>query len=297
MTFEIVFQTFLNSLLYGSILSLSSFAIILIFKTSTTTNFAQGTISVVGAFIAAFMFSRHNVPLIIGLPVGMIVSFLIGLFIDTQIFRRSRFLTPVGKQMITMGLVLFITGLLPVIFGDVPLYVSKIMEGNLLFTLFGKSFVMTYHAFLSTIVSIVIIAALFIALKFTKWGLGVRATASSEKVAGLMGVNTRVITAMSWSIAGGLGALAAIFYAGANTGSVEVSFMTNVQVNGFLSTILGGFSTFGGPILGSWLITIATNLIGYQYSVWKDVIVYSLILLTILFLPRGLFGKKVIKKV
>jgi branched-chain amino acid transport system permease protein len=102
---------------------------------------------------------------------------------------------------------------------------------------------------------------------------------------------------MSWSIAGGLGALAAIFYAGANTGSVEVSFMTNVQVNGFLSTILGGFSTFGGPILGSWLITIATNLIGYQYSVWKDVIVYSLILLTILFLPRGLFGKKVIKKV
>ena len=73
--------------------------------------------------------------------------------------------------------------------------------------------------------------------------------------------------------------------------------MTNVQVGGFLANILGGFGTFFGPVVGAVLITFSSNLVGFSFSVWKDVIIYGLILIVILFLPRGLFGKKAIKKV
>ncbi len=298
MTFQILLQTLLNSLMYMSILSLSSFAIILIFRTSTTTNFAQGTISVFGAYIVAYLFTMNHVNVFVGLAIGTVASFLLGFLIDTQIFRRSRHLTGIGKQMITMGLVLFISGLIPVIFGTNPVMIPYLIPvtKSVNFTLFGASYTLNGHALLTTILAIVILTTAFIALKYTKWGLGVRATASSEKVAGMMGVNTRMITAISWSLAGFIGGLAAILYAG-TIGSVEQSLMTNVQVNGFLANILGGFGTFYGPIVGSVLITFFGNTIGYFNSVWKDVIVYGLILVVLLVRPFGIFGKKTIKKV
>jgi len=295
-TFEIIFQTILNSMQYASILALSSFAIVLIFKTSVTTNFAQGTISVFGAFVTAYLFTLLNVNMFWSLLIGVVVGFVMGWLVDTQIFRRSRRLTGIGKQMITMGLVLFLMGIIPAIFGQIPLNLGKLIPGNLMFVMFGKQYVINYHSLLSTGLTIVILTILFLILKFTKWGLGVRATASSEMVAGLMGVNTHRITAMSWAIAGGLGTFAAILY-GATLGQVSPAFMTNVQVGGFLANILGGFGTFYGPVVGAVLITFSSNLVGFSFSVWKDVIIYGLILIVILFLPRGLFGKKAIKKV
>ena len=60
--------------------------------------------------------------------------------------------------------------------------------------------------------STTIIIGLFVALKYTKWGLSVRSVAGNETVAGMMGVNTRWVTAFTWAIAGGLGALAASLY-------------------------------------------------------------------------------------
>lgn len=295
MSFEIVLQTVLNSLQYASVLSLSAFAIILIFKTSVTTNFAQGTISIVGAHMTAYMFTKWGVSLWWAIPAGMIVAFVLGILVDTQLLRRSRLVTPVGKQMITMGLVLFLTGIIPTVFGLDQLFIDPLAFGNWNFTLFSHTYTITYHSLLTTGIATILLSVLFVALKYTKWGLGVRATASNELVASMMGVNTRTITAISWSIAGGLGALAAILYGATLTfGS---GYMTNVQVNGFLAAILGGFGTFHGPVVGSILITFLGNIIGYEYSVWKDVIVYIIILLITLYKPLGLFGKKVIKKV
>lgn len=295
MSFEIVFQTLLNSLQYASVLSLSAFAIILIFKTSVTTNFAQGTISIVGAHMTAYMFTKWGFNLWWAIPAGMVVAFILGILVDTQLLRRSKLVTPIGKQMITMGLVLFLTGIIPTVFGLDQLYIDPLMHGNYDFTLFGHGYTITYHSLLTTGIAATILIGLFIALKYTKWGLGVRATASNELVASMMGVNTRSITALSWSIAGGLGALAAILYGATLTFSS--GYMTNVQVNGFLAAILGGFGTFYGPVVGSLLITFLGNIIGFQFSVWKEVIVYVIILLITLYKPLGLFGKKVIKKV
>ena len=300
MTLSIILQTLLNSLQYAAVLSLSSFAIILIFKTSTTTNFAQGTISVLGGyFIATVLYNYAQLPTLLALLFGMVFSFAIGFLIDTQIFRRSRHLTGIGKQMITMGIVLVVTNVIPFVFPRVNLFLPKLMLGNLLFTIDNFTYSLSYHALFSIILAATILSGLFVALKYTKWGLVVRATASSELVAGMMGVNTRVITALSWSIAGALGALAAYLWGAASNGALDPAYMTNIQVNGFLSSILGGFGTFYGPVVGSVLYTLTNNLVGFpaELTQWKDVIVYALILLVILVRPIGLFGKKTIKKV
>ena len=81
--------------------------------------------------------------------------------------------------------------------------------------------------------------------------------------------------------------------------------MTTIQVNAFLACILGGFSTFYGPVVGAVLIPLASSCVGFLanfpafsgISRWQMVIVYVLLLIVILIKPEGIFGKKTVKKV
>ena len=132
-----------------------------------------------------------------------------------------------------------------------------------------------------------------------------RATASNEFVADMLGVNTHAITAISWALAGALGAVAATIFATIPSNINYPLFLTSVQVNAFMAGILGGFSTFFGPVLAAIIIPLATILVrvlslvdGFNgLTSWVDAVVYVLILLVILAKPQGLFGKRTVKKV
>ena len=120
----------------------------------------------------------------------------------------------------------------------------------------------------------------------------------------MMGVNTHRITAISWGVAGGLGALACILLIGGPTNLENPYIMTEFQVNSFLAGILGGFSTFGGPIFAACIIPILKEVLGFfngtemsYVAEYASAIVYFLALIVILIKPNGLFGKKIAKKV
>lgn len=307
-----MFANLINGTIFGSLLTicvtvLATFAVTLIFKTSTTTNFAQGSIAALGCYVVADLLNKYGVPVYLGVLVGMAVGILIGLFIDLVIFRHGKSVNAIGKQIITMGLVSIIFGGVPLVFGS-PSYIP--FKPFYDFTAAGTdpniefgNFFISKHALICLIITVVVLTVLFLLLKYSKWGLGVRATASNEFTAELMGINTRKITAVSWAVACALGVLAAVMFAG--DVSIDVSFMTNIQINAFLAGILGGYTTFYGSVIGAVLIPIANNLISSLAIIdglegitrWSMVIVYALMLIVILIKPEGLFGKKVAKKV
>ena len=305
-------STLLSSLLTICITCLSAFAVTLIFKTSTTTNFAQGSIAALGCYVTADLFKKLGLPVWLGVFPGMLVGVLSGLFVDVVIFRRGRSVNPVGKQIITMGLVSIIFGGIPLIFGNPesipfePFYnaVAAGKKPNLFVPFAGGELVITKHSLICLGITLLVLGTLFALLKFSKWGLAVRTTASSESTAELMGINTHAVTAVSWAIAGGLGVLAAVMYAGGGA-KIGVSFMTTIQVNAFLAGILGGFSTFHGPLVGAVVIQLASTCVGFLATVpgfsgitrWNMVIVYALMLIVILIKPQGLLGKPLVKKV
>ena len=97
---------------------LATFAVTLIFKTSYTTNFAQGVISALGAYAAVEMLMTRGTPLWITAWVGVIVAFIIGVAIDVLIFRNGRYVNTLGKQIITMGLISIFIGLIPFVFWE-----------------------------------------------------------------------------------------------------------------------------------------------------------------------------------
>lgn len=300
---------FLNTI-FGSIVpmcitALVTMAITIIFKTSFTTNFAQGVISAFGAYVVASGINSLGLSLWISLPIGMLASMLIAVAVDVLIFRNGRYVNALGKQIITMGLISLVVGVIPLIFGLSDPAFKSFVTGSISIDLGdGTSATVTKNSLVCLALAASVIAVIFLLLRFSKWGLSVRATASNEYVAGMMGINTHVVTALSWGIAGALGALAATINASSGT-VIGGYFMTNYQVYAFLAGILGGFSTFYGPVIAALMIPLANNLVQYFVNVigkpeltgWSMVIVYAIALLIIFFKPQGIFGKKIARKV
>ena len=282
---------------------LATFAVTLIFKTSYTTNFAQGVISALGAYVAVEIAMLKSLPIWAVAIVGVIAAFLLGVVIDVVIFRNGRYVNVLGKQIISMGLISIIIGLIPFMFKvfhleSIPaMPIISLNKGINV----GGVFIQ-YNTMVAVAITVVMLTAVFILLQKSKWGLSVRATASNEIVAGMMGINTKVITATSWGIAGAFGAVAAIIYIG--TAPLSSGYiMTSTQINAFLAGILGGFATFHGPVLGAviiYMLNVVVGCVGVHesgISGWKSAIVYLIVMLLVLWKPQGLFGKKMVKKV
>lgn len=306
-------QIILDSFSESAVLMLVTLAVVLIFKTSTTTNFAQGTISTMAAFfMAAFtngkvadgtsVLSYGVLPLIISILVGVVSAFTTSLLIDKLLLRKARFKNPAGTQMITMGVVLLLTGLVSVVLSERGQYYAiPIIKGSQ--KIFGLN--ITNHAILLILLAAFIIAVIFILLQKTKWGLGVRATAANEIMADAMGVNTHSITAITWGLAGALGAVAAIFYApiAIKENAINIAtLMIIMQVDAFLALVVGGITNFYGPVVVAFFIPVTRAIIAVALSplkltAWANAFLYIIILLVILLFPNGVFGKKRVKKV
>lgn len=288
-----------TAILNIAITALVTLAITLIFKTSFTTNFAQGTISALGAYVVAQVMTSYGLNLWLALVLGVIAGMAVGVFVDVVLIRLGRNVNAVGKQIITMGLVTFLLGLIPLIFK-----IDGAESKPIVWNPFPNQMVgdWSLNAIVALIIAAVLIAILFILLFTSKWGLAVRATASNEYVAGMMGINTRAITAISWGIAAGIGAIAAVFAAWAPA-LLNSVFMTTFQINAFLACIVGGFGTFYGPVIASVIICILSNFIGLLggqiegLTPWRETIVYLICCIIVLIKPEGIFGKRSIKKV
>jgi branched-chain amino acid transport system permease protein len=296
MSIQQILQTILNSFQSIALYSLATFGIVLVFKTSIATNFSQGIVATFGAYVSTSFSLFMGYPLWISIIIGMVAAFILGAGIDVLIIRRGKYVTPSSKQIITMGLLLIFTNLLPVMFGVITTTnpsTPKFSLDNLDFNLFGIELYLPIQSLIVFVIALLVLGTMFLALKYSKWGLGVRATASNEIVAQMMGVNTRLITAISWGISAALATIAA-----ASLGTIlGPGMMGKIQVYGFLSIVLGGVTTFFAPIFGAILIPIVINFAAAFSSVWADAIVFSFVLIVILIFPNGIFGKKYVKKV
>ncbi|SMC79509.1 branched-chain amino acid ABC transporter permease [Papillibacter cinnamivorans] len=296
-------QILFSSLEIGSVYALAALGIIIIFRTSQLINFAQGSLGMFSAYIAAFFIQggesslevqvmKHST--IIAVLVGMLAAFLMGVIIDFLVVRRAKKQTsPLALPIITLGIVMMLTGLAPIVFGGNPLAFPRFIE-NASVSILGVTIMV--NSIVCIILGFMVLAAVFLFLQNTVWGLAVRTTASNETTARLMGVPTKIVTMVAWAVAAALGALSALILAPSTV--VDIVMMDGVQLNAFIACVLGGFQTFYGPVIGAYILALTKNIFGFYISTtWGTAINYVLILIFIVIRPYGLFGKKTVKKV
>ena len=285
----------LRSLEYGSIYALASLSIILVYRTSFTTNFAQGVLGMFNTYLITTLVVSKGMSIYAAIPIGLLSAILIGILIDVVIIRRAKGVNPVGKQIITLGIMNIVLGMTPVLFGVYDLQLPKIIPNGSI-NLSGAN--ITYNSIFNILFGFAIMFILFTVLNKTKFGLAIRTTASNETTAKMMGVPTKTITMIAWAIAGVLSTMAGVMTAPFS--AVNTIFMNDVQINAFMASVFGGFSTFHGPVIGAYILSIATNILQVYLpngTVWGKPIVYMIMIAILFFRPVGLFGEKVVKKV
>ncbi len=289
-----------NSLRFGSIVALATLGIVLIFRTSRTTNFAQGSIGTLGAYFAAWLMQTRGTGIGITDSIwvaslaAIIFGFFVGIIIDFFIIRRVGE-NPLSKQIITLGLILLFLGLIPQswAFGAQgysslsPSYFSGHM------TILGSR--VSYNVIFFITLTVVLMTMTFLFIQKTRWGLATRVTASNTQTARLMGVPTNTVTMMSWAVAAMMGTMAGLMI---GQSAVRLDMLVTIQVTAFFAATFGGFQTFYGPIIAAFIISFARYTLNiYVTDTWDQTIVWVSILAILYFKPYGLFGKAPEKKV
>jgi branched-chain amino acid transport system permease protein len=290
---SIFLQLLLRSLETGSVYALAALGIIIVYRTSNITNFSQGVVSMFSTFVVTALFINTGMPLGLAILGGVASAITVGMLIDFVVIRHTKKVSPVAKQIITLGLIMVVLGITPLLFGVDPLTLPRLINAGDL-KILGAN--ISYNGLFNITFGLVLMFILFYVLQNTKWGLAVRTTASNEYTARLMGVPTKTVTMFAWGIAGVLGVFSGVMVAPMT--SVSLNLMDQVQINALIACVLGGFQTFYGPIFAAYMIGISANLLSYYVSsVWGGQILYIVILAFLIFRPHGLFGKKIVKKV
>ncbi len=287
-----VIQLILSNFHLIGILALSTMG--LTHKTANVANFAQAITSTVGAYMAAMLVRDFGLNPWYSMLLGVLLCFVIGMLLDSVIIRHIG--GSGGRIMVTIALIVLFTAGLPLVFGTIPYNFPRFFRQQFGFGMFGMNFNVTANAVFILASSLFIIGCIFAALRFTKWGLGVRGTASNMVVASMMGVNTNFMTALSWAISSACGGLAAIFLA-SQTRLVEISMLGTVQAYSLLAFVFGGFSSFYGPVIGAVLTPILLAMFAYASGIWANALLYTAVMLVILIKPSGLFGRSIEVKV
>lgn len=277
-------QQLANGLGTGLVYGLLALGFSLAYSTTRVVNFAHGEFFALGALLGIWLQRGSGLSVF---PASLISAVTMtaaaGVFAFYVLWRLR---TPLQRSVATIAVSLGLRDAMLLAFGsDSASFPQASMQGS--FELFGVT-VPRYSMFLTASTAALLFAFWFVVSR-TRLGTWMRATAQDPELAATSGVLIRNMEAGAFA----LGAFAAVA-AGLLIGpSWQVSYSSGsvVGLKAFTSAMLGGLGRLDGAVAGGVLLGLAEALFaGYVSSAWKDLAVFLVLLVTLLFLPRGLFA-------
>ncbi len=297
MQWQFFIQNVVGGLETGSLYALAALGVVLIYRVSDVTNFAQGEMAMFSTFMTytVWTYARAaelSYPYITAFVVGVLLAAAFGYIIERVFIRPTSGSSLLGKMIVTFGLILIVNGSAAAVFGTEAHYMPRAISGTVVL----GGIIFTPHSFFVIGIALALMLGLFWMIRNTFLGLAIRATAQDEEMARMMGINTKRVTSFTWIAATVLGGVAGLMIA--PTTNVFTGMMTDVHLKSFIAAVLGGFTSFIGPVIGGLVIGIMDNLVGFYISTdWQTVIVYGFLILVLIFKPYGIFGDRPQKKV
>jgi branched-chain amino acid transport system permease protein len=283
----VFFQSLLSGILVGGVYALIGIGLTIIFGVMRVINFAHGDLLMLGMYVTWGLFTLYGIDPYLSLLVTAPVLFLWGALLQKVFINRVLNALPQNQILLTIGLGLVMSNAVMLGFtSDYRILTTTYSSSS--FQLFGLS--VSQPLLYSFLVTVAITAALFWFLQTTDTGQAIRATAQDRDAAQLMGINVRWMSVLAFglgtALAGTAGALLApTYYIFPQVGSP-------FTLKAFVVVVLGGMGSIVGATLGGILIGVTESLSAvYVASGLKELVVYVLFLLILLFRPSGLLGK------
>ncbi len=287
------FQVVVSGLAVGSLYSLVAIGLVLIFKTSEVVNFAQGEMAMFSTFIAYQLLVKWHVPYGVAAIVAFLFACGMGWMTYHLVLARIAQREVLTQVIATLGLFLVLRGLAGVIWGNDSLSFPSLFTDQ---TAHVGDVVMTHYQIAVIIITIILTLLLYGILRFTRFGLAIRAVSQNIFAAKLMGVDVKSVFSYTWAIATVMGAVAGLLVV--PTLFLSPTFMELVTVKAFAAAVLGGFGSLPGAVIGGFLLGVIENVFGFYVSTaLKSTFVFLFIVLILYLKPAGLFGARKVDKV
>lgn len=283
---EATLQFVLNGLVTGFFYALVAVGLTLIFGMMGVINFAQGEFFVLGGLLAYVATVRLGLPLYLAIPAVLLIMWVVGLAVDWILLRPMRNAHVLSTAMVTIGLSIFLLNTMLLVFGAEP---KDIASGFSAKPIFFGPVILTQSRLFTIAVSIGAIVAVHLLIAKTRLGRAMRAVFQQKEAAALVGIPIDRIYRFTFALGTMLAALSGILLGSVFVVSMAGSELTTVKA--FVVVILGGMGSFAGAIVGGLLLGLVESLWGGFVSTgYMDAIGFALVVVLLLFRPRGLFG-------
>ena len=304
---EVFLQQLINGITLGSIYGLIAIGYTMVFGIIGMVNFAHGDVFMVSVFIALIAFlilttwlgiSSIALVLLIVLVVAMLFTALVNWVIERIAYRPLRGSFRLAPLISAIGMSIFLSNFVQVSQGPRNKSIPPVVQGDFaLFTQNGFTVTLSYKQLIIWGVTAVLLACFWYLVAKTRLGRAQRACEQDQKMAALVGVNVDQTISMTFVIAAALAAIGGTMYL-MNYGVVNFADGFVPGVKAFTAAVLGGIGSLPGAVVGGLLIgLIETMWSGYVSIDYKDVAAFSVLAITLIFLPQGLFGRPDVEKV
>jgi branched-chain amino acid transport system permease protein len=304
---EVFIQQFINGITLGSIYGLIAIGYTMVFGIIGMVNFAHGDVFMVSAFIAliAFMIlttwlgvSSILVALVIVLVVAMLLTSLVSWTIERLAYRPLRGSFRLAPLISAIGMSIFLMNFVQVAQGPRNKSVPPLVRGEFeLMEAGGYVVTLSYKQLIIWTVTAVLLVCFWYLVAHTSLGRAQRACEQDMKMAGLLGINVDRTISITFVIGAALAAVAGTLYL-MHYGVVSFSDGFVPGVKAFTAAVLGGIGSLPGAVIGGLLIGLIETLWSAYFSIdYKDVAAFSILVITLIFLPQGILGRPDVEKV
>lgn len=299
---DVLLQQVINGVSLGAMYSLLALGFTMVYGIIELINFAHFNVFMVGSFIAMWVLEAmgfagqshvlHGLPLIAVLVVAfaatMVGSGLLGVGIERFCLRPLRGVAGTAPMITTIGLSYILYNVILLGAGADSKNYSNPMP-NTSWHIGGAT--LRLREVLLWSVSLVLMVTLNYFVRRTKMGKAMQATAQDQEAARMVGVDVDRVVVITFflgsALAGAAGLIFGLYY---NYTSYIIGYTAGLRA--FTAAVLGGIGNIPGAMLGGVVIGLIESLGGQYIAVrWTDVIIFSLLVLVLVFRPSGLLGR------
>ncbi len=287
---DIVPQLVLNSIIAGAIYTLVALGFNLIYGATKFFNLTHGVLATAGGYAVFYFGKTLGWNVYLAVIIAIILAGLIGYGLDKIIYRplRGRKASNMVLLVASLGAFTAIQAIIAILFTSQFQTLSSDIGGQKIYEIFGA--VITQTQVIILISGILIMLGLAVFLKFSLVGKAIKAVSDDEEVAKIIGINTNKIIGYVFFIGSAIAGWAGIMV-GFDTG-IEPTMGMSLLLKGVIASIIGGVGNIYGGVLGAFLLGFVENFGIWKLSgEWKDAIAFVLLIIFLIFRPKGIIKK------
>jgi branched-chain amino acid transport system permease protein len=305
---EVFTQQLINGITLGSIYGLIAIGYTMVFGIIGMVNFAHGDVFMVSVFIALVTFlvltawlglGSVALALMIVLIVAMLLTSLVNWTIERVAYRPLRGSFRLAPLISAIGMSIFLSNFVQVAQGprvkSIPPFFNEVIV--LMTREDGYEAAVSYKQLVVWLVTAALLAVFWFVVTKTALGRAQRACEQDQKMAALLGIDVDRTISVTFIIAAALAAVAGTMYL-VYYGVVRFDDGFVPGVKAFTAAVLGGIGSLPGAVVGGLLIgLVETMWSAYVSTDYKDVAAFSILAITMIFLPQGILGRPDVEKV